>query len=279
MSTSQSITPESSLVSQLRAAGCVFAEEEARLLLSAGATPTELEGMITKRVAGFPLEHILGWVEFCGLRISVGTDVFVPRRRTEFLVHEASALTAPGSVVLDLCCGSGALGLALSTLVGEIELHASDIEHAAVACARGNLAALGGRVYEGDLFEPLPGLLRGSVDTLLCNTPYVPTEMIKMMPPEARLHEPRVTLDGGLDGLDIQRRVALDALQWLTPGGHLLVETSDDQAIHTAELFERSGLVPRTITSDERYATVVIGTRPLIQGDREAVDAAALIGR
>ncbi|WP_130176910.1 putative protein N(5)-glutamine methyltransferase [Cryobacterium sp. SO1] len=262
MSTSQSTTSESAVVSRLRAAGCVFAEDEARLLLSAAATPVELARMLDKRVAGFPLEHILGWVEFCGLRIAVDTDVFVPRRRTEFLVHEARALTAPGSVVLDLCCGAGALGVALSAAVGEIELHAADIEPAAVACARRNLAAQGGRVYGGDLFEPLPHVLRGSVDILLCNTPYVPTEMIELMPPEARLHEPLVTLDGGADGLDVQRRVAADAAQWLAPGGHLFIETSEDQAARTAELLERSGLVPRIATSDELYATVVIGTRP-----------------
>nr|RZI36484.1 Release factor glutamine methyltransferase [Cryobacterium sp. SO1] len=117
-------------------------------------------------------------------------------------------------------------------------------------------------MYGGDLFEPLPHVLRGSVDILLCNTPYVPTEMIELMPPEARLHEPLVTLDGGADGLDVQRRVAADAAQWLAPGGHLFIETSEDQAARTAELLERSGLVPRIATSDELYATVVIGTRP-----------------
>lgn len=262
MSTSQSTTLESEIVSILRAAGCVFAEEEARLLLSAVATPVELARMIDRRVAGFPLEHILGWVEFCGLRIAVDTDVFVPRRRTEFLVHEAIALTAPRSLVLDLCCGAGALGIALSAAVETIQLHAADIEPAAVICARRNLAAQGGRVYGGDLFEPLPDVLRGSTKTLLCNTPYVPTEMIEMMPPEARLHEPRVTLDGGADGLDVQRRVAAEAAQWLAPGGHLLVETSDEQAAHTAKLFELGGLVARIATSDELDATVVVGTRP-----------------
>ncbi|WP_354246445.1 putative protein N(5)-glutamine methyltransferase [Arthrobacter sp. UYEF20] len=262
MSISQSVFPESAIVSKLRAAGCVFAEDEARLLLSAGATPVELARMLDRRMAGFPLEHILGWVEFCGLRIAVDTGVFVPRRRTEFLVHEATALTAPGAVVLDLCCGGGALGAALSAAVGGIEVYAADIEPAAVACARRNLAAQGGRVYEGDLFEPLPDALRGSIDILLCNTPYVPTEMIETMPPEARLHEPRVTLDGGPDGLDVQRRVAADAARWLAPGGHLLVEASENQAPRTAELFEHGGLIPRIATSEELYATVVIGTRP-----------------
>nr|WP_051299049.1 putative protein N(5)-glutamine methyltransferase [Arthrobacter castelli] len=249
-------------VRRLRAAGCVFAEEEARLLLGSGAGTIELARMIEARTAGYPLEHILEWVEFCGLRIAVEDGVFVPRRRTEFLVHTAAQLTSPGDVVVDLCCGCGALGVALSEAVGSIELHAADIESVAVGCARRNVAPLGGWVYEGDLFEPLPDSLRGGIRTLLCNTPYVPTSSIGMMPPEARLHEPQVTLDGGPDGLEVQRRVAARAAQWLAPGGHLLVEASDDQAPVVAELFAAGGLLPRTVFSQELEATVIIGMRP-----------------
>ncbi len=253
----------SATIGTLRAAGCVFAEEEAALLLSAATSQDELASMVSRRVAGLPLEHILGWAEFCGLRIIVDTDVFVPRRRTEFLVHEAAAIAHVGEVVLDLCCGSGALGAALFAAVDGIELYAADIESAAVACARLNLAEAGGRVYEGDLFEPLPASLRGRVGILLANTPYVPTEAIELMPPEARLYEPRVTLDGGVDGLDVQRRVAGEALQWLAPGGHLLVEASESQASATARIFEASGMSARVASSEEYDATVVVGTRPL----------------
>lgn len=248
-------------VRRLRAAGCVFAEEEAQLLVASGADTTELARMIEARTAGYPLEHILGWVEFCGLRVAVDDGVFVPRRRTEFLVHTAGGLTSPGDVVVDLCCGCGALGVALSEAVSDVELHAADIEPAAVHCARRNVSPLGGHVYEGDLFEPLPNALRSKVDVLLCNTPYVPTGQIPMMPPEARLHEPQATLDGGPDGLEVQRRVAAQAEQWLAPGGHLLVEASEGQAPHTAQLFADNGLAPRTATSEELFATVVIGTR------------------
>lgn len=253
-----------STVVRLRAAGCVFAEDEATLLLSAAASEDELESMVSRRVAGLPLEHILGWAEFCGMRIIVDTDVFVPRRRTEFLVHEAAALAHAGEVVLDLCCGSGALGVALFAAVDGIELYAADIEPAAVACARLNLAEAGGRVYKGDLFEPLPASLHERVGILLANTPYVPTGAIDLMPPEARLYEPHVTLDGGVDGLDVQRRVAGEAVQWLAPGGHLLVEASESQAPVTFEIFERSGLSARVASSEEYDATVVIGTRPLL---------------
>src|SRR5450432_1469341 len=135
MSASPSPDPRSAAVTRLRAAGCVFAEDEARLLISAARTPADLAAMVDRRVAGLPLEHVLGWAEFCGLRIAVDPGVFVPRRRTEFLVHQATALTRPGSVVVDLCCGSGALGAAVAAAQGQIELHAADIDPAAVACA------------------------------------------------------------------------------------------------------------------------------------------------
>lgn len=250
----------SAIISRLRAAGCVFAEDEARLLLSAAPTPAGLDAMVDRRVAGQPLEHILGWAEFCGLRITVAPGVFVPRRRTEFLVRQAAALAGPQAVVVDLCCGSGAVGAALAAACPGIELHAADTDPAAVRCARSTLG-VAGRVYEGNLFEPLPARLRGRVDIIAANTPYVPTGAIGTMPPEARLHEARTALDGGADGLDLQRRVAAAAPHWLASGGCLLVETSRLQAPVTAGIFARSGLVPRIARSEELDATVVVGRR------------------
>jgi release factor glutamine methyltransferase len=262
-------------VARLRAAGCVFAEDEARLLISAALTPAELTAMVDRRAAGLPLEHVIGWAEFCGLRIAVDPGVFVPRRRTEFLVDQAVALaratagalvrlaaTAP-PVVVDLCCGSGAVGAAIAAALGRTELHAADIDPAAVACARRNLAAAGGRVCEGDLYQPLPATLRGRVDVLAANVPYVPTEEVGLLPPEARSHEPLLALDGGTDGLDVLRRVAAEAPRWLAPGGHLLTETSERQAPRAAEAVAASGLTPRVASSGGRNATVIIGTRPI----------------
>ncbi|GAA2421226.1 putative protein N(5)-glutamine methyltransferase [Streptomyces pulveraceus] len=251
----------STIVTALRAAGCVFAEDEAELIVSTAADPASLAAMVERRVAGLPLEHVLGWAEFGGLRIAVDPGVFVPRRRTEFLVRQAAALAGPGAVVVDLCCGSGALGAALAALPGRVELHATDIEPAAVRCARRNIGGAG-EVYEGDLFEPLPRSLRGRVEILLANVPYVPTDDVGLLPPEARIHEPRVALDGGPDGLDVLRRVAAEAPRWLAPGGHLLVETSERQAARAEETVARSGLIPRVVGSEELYATVVIATRP-----------------
>lgn len=250
----------STVVARLRVAGCVFAEDEARLLVDAARSPDELERLVTERAEGLPLEHVLGWAEFRGLRMVVAPGVFVPRRRTGLLVAEAVAAAKPGAVIVDLCCGSGAIGAAIATELGAVELHAADIEPAAVRCARRNVEPLGGQVHEGDLYEALPESLRGRVDVLAVNAPYVPTGAIETMPPEARLHEPRVALDGGSDGLDIQRRVITGAPWWLAPGGRLLIETSRAQAPHTAAAFERSGLTARVASSAELDGTVVIGT-------------------
>ncbi|MET7856352.1 putative protein N(5)-glutamine methyltransferase [Streptomyces sp. NPDC005318] len=256
--------PFSVIVTTLRAAGCVFAEDEAELILSTAGTPAELAAMVDRRAAGLPLEHVLGWAEFRGLRIAVDPGVFVPRRRTEFLVDQAVGLVSRAdgpAVVVDLCCGSGALGAALAAALGRVELHACDVEPAAVRCARRNVAGAG-EVYEGDLFEPLPASLRGRVGILLANVPYVPSGDVELLPAEARIHEPRVALDGGGDGLDVLRRVTAEAPRWLAPGGHLLVETSERQAARAEETVARSGLTARVVTSDELYATVVIGTQP-----------------
>src|SRR5215471_21607255 len=107
MSATPSLPALSAVVARLRAAGCVFAEDEARLLISAARTPAELADMVEQRVAGLPLEHIVGWAEFCGLRIAVDPGVFIPRRRTELLARRAAALAEPGLSIVDLCCGSG----------------------------------------------------------------------------------------------------------------------------------------------------------------------------
>ncbi|MGW6128798.1 methyltransferase [Cellulomonas sp. NPDC055163] len=293
----------------LRAAGCVFAEDEADLLLAEARTPAELADLVARRVAGLPLEQVLGWAEFAGLRVVVEPGVFVPRRRSELLVREAvhrlvreavhrlgrggagpdvanrgrrsDAPSAPGGVragagraahpgderarrppvVVDLCCGTGAVGVAVLARVPGAELHAADLDPAAVRCARRNVEPVGGRVHEGDLDAPLPRSLLGRVDVLVANAPYVPTGAIAFMPPEAREHEAPVALDGGADGVDVHRRLAAAAPRWLAPDGHLLIETSERQAPLTADAMTRAGLVPVVVRDDDVDGTVVVGSR------------------
>jgi release factor glutamine methyltransferase len=251
----------------LRAAGCVFAEDEAALLLEAAPGGPDLEAMVARRVAGVPLEQVLGWAAFCGLRIAVEPGVFVPRRRTEFLAEQALALArsvlAGGRppVVLDLCCGSGAIGAVLAAGLGpRAEVYAADVEPAAVACARRNLPP--DRVFGGDLYQSLPAQLRGRVDVLVANVPYVPSGELRLMPREAREHEPPVALDGGDDGLALLRRLVAGAGLWLAPGGSVLVETSDGQLPAARAAFARAGLAPRVRHQGELGATIVIGVGP-----------------
>jgi len=256
---------EAEIVVRLRAAGSVFAEQEAALLLAEAPDAAELERMVARRAAGDPLEQIVGWAEFDGIRFVVEPGVFVPRHRTEFLVGLAARFGHPDAVVLDLCCGVGALGVAVRSRLGgdRVELHAADLDPAAVRCARINVRP--GAVYEGDLFDPLPDSLRGRVDLLLANAPYVPTPDIAMLPPEAREHEHLLALDGGADGLELHRRVIADARDWLAPGGRLLIEVSEQQAAVAASLMADAGLWEQTEVDDEDddVTVVVMGRRPL----------------
>ena len=267
------------LVARLRAAGCVFAEDEARILAeAAGDDAARLERLVSARVDGLPLEHLVGWVELDGRRWLVAPGVFVPRRRSELLVREAAERAAAVDPVLlvDLCCGCGALGGAVANRLRvaghDVEVHAADVDPAAVACAHENLEALSdaapglGRLtahtYAGDLADPLPAEVWGRVDVLVANAPYVPTAAIGLMPPEAREHEPHAALDGGGDGLMILRRVIDLAPRLLRPGGHLLVETGDGQVSAAVGHLTAAGLITTVLTDDELGATALAGTLP-----------------
>ena len=251
---------EDALIARLRAAGCVFAEEEAALLLDATTDPSALDGLVARRVAGEPLEHLLGWVDFAGTRVLVGPGVFVPRQRTALVVEVAAGLLGQGDVVVDLCCGAGALGTALASRVPGIEVHAVDIEPPAVAWARRNLEPVGGTAYVGDLDAPLPGSLRGRVAVVVANAPYVPTGRIADMPAESRDHEPRVTVDGGADGLAVLRRVVARSPYLLRPAGRLVVEAGRDQVPALVQAFGAAGFdAVEHHHDDERGAHAVAG--------------------
>jgi release factor glutamine methyltransferase len=257
-------TPPTELVEELRRAGCVFAEEEAQVICATTGDPGERRAMARRRAAGEPLEHVVGWAEFGGLRVGVAPGVFVPRRRTEFLAELAVGLLprGEGARVLDLCCGTGAIGAVLAARGRRVEVHACDLDPAAVACARRNLAPAAGQVHEGDLFAALPPALRGRFDVVAANVPYVPAREIPLLPAEAREHEAALALDGGTDGLAVLRRVAADAPGWLAPGGSVLSETTEEQVPAALAALRAAGLTARTEEDDDRGAVVVIGTRP-----------------
>lgn len=250
----------SGLIERLRAAGCVFAEDEAALLVEAARDDEDLERMTAARTEGVPLEQLVGWAAFYGLRIVVAPTVFVPRRRTELLVRVALESLGADDVVVDLGCGTGAIAAALLAAEPGLDVWAVDVDPAAVACARRNLPPK--RVLRGDLYAPLPAALRGRTTLLVANAPYVPTDAIATMPPEARDHEARVALDGGPDGLDVQRRVIAGAPSWLAAGGRLLVETSVRQAELTCAAMRAAGLLAEVRHDPDLDATVAVGGRP-----------------
>ncbi len=237
----------------------MFAEDEALLLSAEALDDAQLETLVRRRESGEPLELVLGWAEFCGLRVAVEPGVFVPRRRTEFLVTQAVVLRP--QVLVDMCCGSGAIAAAVLASLGAVEAYAVDVDPAAVRCARRNVKGVKGHVYEGDLFAALPAELAGRVDVLVANAPYVPSESVELMPREARLYEPRVALDGGADGVDVQRRVIAGASHWLAPHGYVLVETSPAQAAAGSHACAAAGLQVRVVRSDELDATVLVARR------------------
>jgi len=255
---------DSEVVERLRKAGCVFAEEEAAVLLGAAPDEATLDDLVRRRCAGEPLEQVVGHADFGGVRVRLRPGVFVPRVRSELLVRKAveqARRTTGPALVVDLCCGSGALGLAVRAQLPEIALYAADVEPAAVACARENFGPEAARVFEGDLFTPLPAQLRGVIDVLLANVPYVASRHIALLPSEARDHEPRTALDGGDDGLDVFRLVIAGAPQWLAPGGAVFSEITEAQEQPATEAVRAAGLEPDVSHDDDLEATVIAGRR------------------
>jgi release factor glutamine methyltransferase len=249
------------VVARLRAAGCVWAEEEAALLEQAATSVDDRERLVSRRVSGEPLESVLGWVEFLGRRLVVAPGVFVPRRRTELLARltvDRAGRAAGLPVVVEMCCGVAPVAAALEATHAEV--HACDVSATALDCARSNSPSA--TLHRGDLYDALPAHLAGRVAVLAANAPYVPSDRVADMPPEARDHEPRVALDGGADGVDLHRRLAADAGHWLVPGGVLLVETSREQPGLTTGAMAASGLATSVETDDDIGGCVAVGVRP-----------------
>lgn len=245
------------VAARLRAAGCVWAEDEAALLVAEAPSAAELDGLVARRCAGEPLERVLGWTELLGVRVPVPASTFVPRRRSEPLLSAALDLIPGGSrsVVVDVGCGSGALGLVVRTLRPDVVLHATESDpHAAAAAAE----VLGpGVVHLGDLVDPLPAALLGHVDVVVANLPYVPASRLATLPREARDHDPLLSLDGGDDGLRLHRRLAARIVPWLAAGGAVLAEVSPGQADACAAAYSAHGLTTAYAVDDDHGCAVV----------------------
>jgi release factor glutamine methyltransferase len=267
---------------ELAAAGCVSAAAEADWLLEEATDPEgsgsgeprggvpvrqeALRAMVTRRVAGEPLQYVIGWAPFGRLRLAVGPGVFVPRPETEGLADRAASrlrtLPSPRTAV-DLCTGSGAIACYLASEAPGTRVLATELDPGALAWARVNADRYGVELLAGDLDAPLPPELAGRVDVVCANVPYVPSEAIATLPTDVRDHEPRLSLDGGPDGLGLFRRLAERAGHWLAPGGWLYCEIGEDQAEEAAALLTAAGLAEVAVHQDlVGRDRIVEGTRP-----------------
>jgi release factor glutamine methyltransferase len=219
------------VVERLRAAGCVFAEDEAQLL---GGD----EALIARRIAGERIEHVRGGTEVCGLRIEVEPGVFIPRPQTEALAEQAASLQP--RIALDLFAGCGAIACVVKSRNPHARVVAAELDEAALACARRNAERFGVEVVASDVDAGVAAELEGRVDVLTANVPYVPTRELAFVPHDG---EPDAALDGGGDGLDWVRRVIAVAPRWLRPGGVLLYEQSGEgSAAERVVRFQHDGL-------------------------------------
>lgn len=245
------------LVDRLRAAGCVFAEDEAALLMAHEPDAAAREALVARRVAGEPLETLLGWVLFGGLRLDVEPGVFVPRRRTELVARLAVERLPEGGTLVDLCCGVGAIAAVVAHSRPDARVIAADFDSRAVALAARNLEPYGATALVSDMDSniSLP------IDVITACPPYVPTGEIQFMPSEARDFEPHTALDGGPDGTALQAAVFAAAARRLAPGGVVIVETSATLAELTTQRAVEAGLDPSVGHDEELGATVVVAGR------------------
>ena len=248
---------------ELAAAGCVSAPAEASWLLEEASGEQALRDMVARRVAGEPLQYVIGWAPFGPLRLAVGPGVFVPRPETESLADRAAThLRAAGEprIAVDLCTGSGPIACFLAAEVPGARVLATELDPGALAWAGVNARRYGVELLAGDLDAPLPAELAGQVDVLCANVPYVPSGAIATLPTDVRDHEPRLSLDGGPDGLDLFRRLAARATHWLAPGGRLHAEIGEDQAGTAADLLAEAGLVGVAVHQD------LVGRDRIVEG-------------
>jgi release factor glutamine methyltransferase len=239
--------PES-LTVVLAAAGFVAAADEAEQLVVAAAGDSDLlESFTVRRLSGEPLAWITGGTMFCGIEVKVEPGVYVPRWQSEPLARRAVSRLAENGVAIDLCTGSGAIAAVLAAHHPGARVVASDLDERAVACATMN----GVVAYRGDLFDPLPGWLEGSVDVVVGVVPYVPTPALRFLPRDTLTFESSLSYDGGGDGTDVLRRVLRDSPRFLRRGGALLLELGGEQADGLADDLERLGYAEVTVLVDE----------------------------
>ena len=257
----------SDVVAALERAGCVAADEEAAELVGAATERgVDVATLVERRVTGEPLAWLTGWTTFCGLRMRVHPGVYVPRWDTEAMVRVAIDALPDGGVAVDFCTGSGAVAAVLRAHRPDATIVATDIDPAAVACARAN----GVDAQLGDLDAPLPADLRGTVDVVTAVVPYVPTESLHLLARDTLAFEPRHALDGGRGGMETLARVIEASARWLRPGGTIVLELGGGQSTSTIRLLHDAGFDDVDVLTDDEGDERAISARVPPRGGRGA---------
>lgn len=256
----------------VRRSGLSRHEAERLLVVASGLTRAELlssaalddaavarfHGLAARRKAGTPLQYLEGTVQFGPLELLVDERALVPRPETERLWERVVELVRddPPQVIVDLCTGSGNLALALKDTFPGAAVYGTDVSPDALALAQENATHTGLDVtwLLGDLFAPLPGDLRGAVDLIASNPPYVAAGDADSLPVDVRDHEPELALFAGPSGDEVLARIAAEAQEWLAPGGLVACEIGEQQGARATELFAAfDPVVEADLTGRDRY--------------------------
>jgi len=234
-------------------------EYELRRLEAIAGPDKPLDELIARRVSGEPLQYIEGTAAFASLDLVVDERVLIPRPETEGLYELAVRMVRSPEVIVDVCTGSGALALALKKAFPAAAVFATDVSPEAVEVASLNRFQTGLQVYiaEGDLFDPLPAAILGTVDLIVANPPYVAEVDFGGLPREVQ-REPRVALVSGSSGLEVIQRIGAVAATWLRPGGVFVCEIGETQGVSAASsLLDLPGVVRQDVTGRDRYLVAV----------------------
>ena len=214
-----------------------------------------------ERLTGKPLWYIIGDTDFCGYKIKVDERVLIPRPETEEMAMMVVGIAEEGQSILDLCTGSGAIAIAVQKELQNrkinVKMTAVDISEEALALAQENAEENRARIQfiQSDLFEKV----RGKFDIIVTNPPYIPTETVETLQREVKDFEPRLALDGGMDGLDYYRRIAENAHKYIVRGGTLIMEVGEGEAQDVAKLFkgDHYTIIAKDFNNIERYVKII----------------------
>ena len=209
------------------------------------------EEYIDKRAAHIPLQHIIGKAYFYGYEFEVNGDVLVPRQDTEILVGEVMKVARSGDYILDMCTGSGCIGITIAKKFPEVKVLGIDVSEKALAVAEKNKHKLEADNIDfmlSDLFEKLNQDITFNI--IASNPPYIPTKVIDGLQDEVRLHDPILALDGSEDGLKYYRNISSEAGKYLEPDGWLCFEIGAEQALDVSDIMEREGFRNITVIKD-----------------------------